>query len=67
MQNTSIPNLRGAFLIRDGLLSEKEDRWTLHVENKAYDIVLEYLPWTISMIKLPWMHKRIDVAWRKKS
>ncbi len=67
MKNSSIGNLCGSFLLREGLLSQKEDRWMLHVEQKAYDIVLEYLPWTISMIKLPWMEKRIDVTWNKKS
>jgi hypothetical protein len=67
MKNTSVTNLRGAFLLREGSLKEETERWFLHIEKKAYDIVLEYIPWTISMVKLPWMDKRIDIEWKKKS
>ena len=67
MQKSSITNLRGAFLLREGLLREHDSRWMLQVERKAYDIVLEFLPWTINMIKLPWMTKRLDTIWTKKT
>lgn len=66
MKNSSVPNLRGAFLLREGHLREQEDRWLLYIEKKAYDIVLDYIPWTFSMVKLPWMDKQIDVEWTKK-
>jgi len=67
MKNSSVVNLRGAFLLREGTLREQPDRWLLHVEKKTYDIVLDYIPWTISMVKLPWMEKRIEIEWKKKS
>jgi Contractile injection system tape measure protein len=67
MKNSTVSNFCGAFLLREGILLEQHDRWVLHVENKAYDIVLEYLPWTISIIKLPWMDKRLEVVWKKKN
>ncbi len=67
MKNSTVANLRGAFLLREGILLEQSDRWVLNVEDKAYDIVLEYLPWTISIIKLPWMDKRLEVVWKKKN
>ncbi|MEM9823274.1 MAG: contractile injection system tape measure protein, partial [Bacteroidota bacterium] len=66
MNNSSIENLRGGFLIREGRLVEEEDRWVLVVENKAYDITLDSLPYTISMVKLPWMEKHIEVEWRTR-
>lgn len=66
MRNSTVANLQGAFILRDGLLREKTDSWQLHIEKKSYDIVLDYLPWTVSMVKLPWMEKRIEVEWKKK-
>jgi hypothetical protein len=67
MKNSSIQNLQGTFLLREGRLEEEDERWMLHVDHKAYDITLEYLPWTIALIKLPWMEKRVDVEWKKNA
>jgi hypothetical protein len=62
--NTSIDGLRGNFLIRNGKLEEHEDFYQLTVEERAYDILLGSLPWSISTIKLSWMEKGIKVNWR---
>ncbi|PSR12218.1 MAG: hypothetical protein DA408_11685 [Bacteroidetes bacterium] len=67
MKNSSVENLRGAFLLRDGRLVEEQGRWVLVVEAKSYDIVVDYLPWTISVLQLPWMEKRIEVDWKTKA
>lgn len=67
MKNSSVENLRGAFLLRDGRLVEETDRWWLLVEPKSYDIIVDYLPWTISVIHLPWMEKRVEVEWKTKA
>lgn len=64
LKNTSIEGFRMSFLIRNGVLEELEDRWTLTIENKAYDILLDSLPWSYSLIKYPWMDKPIFVNWR---
>lgn len=63
MSNSSVENLRDSFLLREGLLKEKEDHWGLVVESKSYDILLSFLPWKISVIHLPWMEKRVEVEW----
>jgi hypothetical protein len=64
LRNTSIDGLRGEFLFRFGKLSMREDGdWLLQVENKTVDILLNQLPWGISMIKLPWMPKMLWVEW----
>lgn len=55
MKNTSTRALQTAFLIRKGSLSMKDDRWILSVERKAYDVLLESLPWNCSMLRTPWM------------
>lgn len=63
MKNSSVENLRGSFLLRKGRLIEKDDYWLLHVDSAAFDITLSFLPWTLSMLNLSWMDKRIEVEW----
>ena len=65
LRGTSPDALRGTFLIRPGKLSLRSDGdWMLQVEPGAYDILLDQLPWSISMIKLPWMKRLLRVEWR---
>ncbi|MCU0374257.1 MAG: contractile injection system tape measure protein [Chitinophagaceae bacterium] len=63
LKNTSIEGLRESFLQRDGRLLRKDKQWLLKVEPKAFDLLIGYLPWTISMIKLPWMDEVLKVEW----
>lgn len=63
LKNTSIDGLRESFLQREGRLIKADKQWLLKVEPKAYDLLIGYLPWTISMIKLPWMDEIIKVEW----
>jgi Contractile injection system tape measure protein len=63
LKNTSIEGLRETFLKRSGKLSRYHNEWLLQVESKSYDILLEQLPWGISMIKLPWMSQMLRVEW----
>jgi len=65
LRNISRDGLRGSFLLRPGKLSCKNDGdWLLQVEPRTFDILLDQLPWGISMVKLPWMEKMIWVEWR---
>jgi hypothetical protein len=62
--NSSADGLRRSFLMRQAKLSLREDDdWLLQVESNSYDILLEQLPWSISMVKLPWMPKLLWVQW----
>jgi hypothetical protein len=36
----------------------------LSVEAKAFDMLLEQLPWSYSTIKFPWMARPIYTEWR---
>ena len=64
LRNTTPDGLRGTFLLRPGKLSQKEDGdWLLQVESRTFDVLLEHLPWGISMIKLPWMKNMLWVEW----
>lgn len=64
LQNTSLDGLRGTFLLRPGKVSLRNDEWLLQVERRSCDILLDQLPWGISMIKLPWMKKMLRVEWK---
>ncbi len=65
LRNTSADALRGTFLIRPGKLSQPEEGdWLLQVESRSFDILLDHLPWGISMIKLPWMERILSVQWK---
>ena len=61
--DTSILGFRGNWLVRDGLLIEKEDRWELTVEKRVYDLLIHKSPFSFSIIKYPWMQKPLHVIW----
>jgi hypothetical protein len=60
---SSINGFRGNWLVRDGLLTEQDDRWELTVEKRAYDLLLQRSPFSFSIIKYPWMDKPLHVNW----
>lgn len=65
LKNTSPAGLREAFFKRDGTLERNQtpNSWLLRVERKAYDVLLDTIPWGFSMIKLPWSEQLIHVEW----
>jgi hypothetical protein len=63
LKNTSVAGLRETFLQRNGILTLKDNIWTLRVEQKTFDILMDRLPWSVSMVKLPWMDKPLYVEW----
>lgn len=60
---TSIEGFRGNWLVREGILTESEERWELSVEKRPYDILLMKSPFSFSIIKFPWMEKPLYVTW----
>ena len=64
MNTTRPETFRESFLQREGRLYLLEDRWELTVERKAYDMLLNTLPWNIAMIQLNWMPLRLVINWR---
>jgi|CXWL01.1.fsa_nt_gi hypothetical protein len=63
LRDTSVDGLRGTFLVRPGKISLRDNEWLLQVETKAYDILLDQLPWGIGVIKLLWMDRMLRVEW----
>ncbi len=63
LKNTSPEGYRHSFLKRHGVLKFREESWHLQVERKSYDMLLESLPYTLSLIQLPWMKNKLAVEW----
>lgn len=64
LKNTSPDGLREGFLQRAGKLFPKNDHICIQMETNSIDVLLDYLPWNLSVIKLPWMKDRLTVEWR---
>ncbi len=63
LKNTSIEGYREAFIQREGKLTYTEEGWKLLVTPKTYDILVNYLPYGISLIRQAWMTDNLWVEW----
>lgn len=64
LKNISADGLREGFLQRPGRLITGTDKHQLQMEPDTIDILLDRLPWNISIIKLKWMKIPLHVQWR---
>ena len=64
---TSITGLRQTFLAREGQLSYADESWQLRIPPSTFDMLLDRLPWSFSMIRFPWMRAPLHVTWRTQS
>lgn len=64
LKDTSATGFREGFLQRNGKLLTKQGQLYLQVETSPIDMLLDHLPWNLSMIKLPWMEGLLRVEWR---
>jgi hypothetical protein len=63
LKTTNPEALRKGFLQREGRLSNKGNGWHVFIERETLDIMLDRLPWSISIISLPWRNDLIYVEW----
>ena len=63
MHNSNHYTLRTVFLQRAGKRYRQENAWHLQVESHTLDVLLQFLPWSISMVHLPWLEEMIWVEW----
>lgn len=63
MKKSSAALLQNEFFQRPGKLVITDSDYTLIVERKTQDILLEKLSWGIGLVKLPWQKKFIFVNW----
>ena len=64
LKNTSIDGLREGFLRRNGKIVKRNEQLYLQVEPESIDMLLDHLPWNLSMVKLSWMKELLRVEWR---
>ena len=64
LKSTSVAGLRESFLQRSGKVILKQEKISLQLEKKTIDVLLDHLPWGLSLLKLPWLDELIRVEWR---
>lgn len=64
LRHSSVDALRESFLRRDGRLIKTDETMQLNVAAKAFDMLLDTLPWKFNVIRHPWMDHGIYVTWR---
>lgn len=62
--HTSVAGLRETFLQREGRLVREDEAWRLTVAPRAFDMLIDRLPWGFSIIRHPWMPAMLQVDWR---
>ena len=64
IENSTPSTLRETFLMREGALRKLDSDFNLIVLKKPYDLLMDSLPWNISMIQTSFMKNRILVDWK---
>lgn len=67
IRNTSAEAVRFSFFQRRGILSKSKSRegwWNIKVEERAFDVLLDSVPWGFGIIRYPWMEHAVMVKWR---
>ncbi|MFL5764163.1 MAG: contractile injection system tape measure protein [Bacteroidia bacterium] len=63
LRGTSGVAMREAFFGRDGVLEQQGNGWNLSIERTTIDVLLDKLPWGISILQMPWSSEMIFVTW----
>lgn len=63
LKSTNGASLASSFFPREGSLRRVEKGYELHIPRLSIDILLNRLPWTVSVIKLPWMTETLFTEW----
>ena len=64
LSNSSVASLRETFLIREGILSPNELDYKLDIFKGTFDMLIDTIPWNISIIQTTFMKNRITVNWK---
>jgi hypothetical protein len=66
LANTSFAGLRETFLQREGRLelpTLADNQWSLFVQRRTVDVLMERMPWPITLLRHPWMPAPLQVTW----
>ena len=64
LKNTSVDGLRTSFLQRSALVHQSDEGWMVQMETAPFDMLINQLSWSFTIIKLPWMKKPIYTEWQ---
>ena len=64
IKNSTHEGFRESWLWREGKLSRKEKAWELLMDQRPFDVLLDYIPFSISPVQFSWMELPIKVIWR---
>jgi hypothetical protein len=64
LNSSSVETLRKTFLIREGILIPNELDYDLSVVKETFDMLIDTIPWNITMIQTVFMKNRINVDWK---
>lgn len=68
VQHTSDAGIRQSFFQREGMISREGEnpvRWKVKVKDRAYDILLDNIPWSLNLVRISWAKYLIEINWRK--
>jgi len=63
LKNTSVDAFKYNFFNRNAIMTMNEHQLHLHIQRESIDVLIETLPWSISIIKHAWMKNIIMVNW----
>ncbi|HET6993072.1 MAG TPA: contractile injection system tape measure protein, partial [Bacteroidia bacterium] len=64
IKRSSVHSLRTTFLQKQGKIKRVDQNWDLFIQrDSGVDMLIDKLPWGISMIKLPWNKEVLYVEW----
>lgn len=64
IKRSSVQGLQITFLVKEGKLKRLQQDWSLFIHrDSGVDMLIDKLPWGISMIKFPWNKETIYVEW----
>jgi hypothetical protein len=63
LSGTSVAGLQETFLRREGRLQRGDDGWKLLVQRRTVDVLVDQVPWSVSVILHRWMPQPIQVTW----
>ncbi len=61
--STSVKGLQDSFLRRECLIRKTDENYEFFFERKGMDVLIDRIPWGISMLKLKWTPYLINVSW----
>ena len=64
ISKTSIEGIQTSFIHRHGIITYEKPYWLIRVEGSTLDILMDDLPWEMSMLIFPWIDKNILIEWQ---